>query len=286
MKKSPVSATLIRRSSLLALALLLGAGGLATAKPRPLGTDAPERKAVLDGLRSQDSMEKFGQDQKAKVVFVVHALWLDGELALADVTPQTDDKHQLPRQLAFLLRGGRDPWVVVGVGKKAEAEAGEKSWVGPFLAKNPDCKDLWAAFQQSAPAKGEAPAKGAAAGEASELGKDAPERAEILNALRSLPLIADLAKERGQKIIFRDVKLQRSGDWVWANASPSVEDNSWNGEPLVGLMHLKDGHWSATDFVPDEVNSADDADAAYAKWRGKLLKENPGCPPALVPKSL
>lgn len=110
-----------------------------------------------------------------------------------------------------------------------------------------------------------------------------PLRQAILNDLRAAEPIASIAREQKKKIIFEKVTLRVSGDWAWFSAAPLTEDRTWQTEPMNGLMHHEHGHWKVAEYVPDYVNSADDAKKAYESWRAKLLKKNAQCPAELVP---
>jgi hypothetical protein len=91
-----------------------------------------ERKALMDTLRALPAVEKLAEKAGAGIVFEVKTLLVDGSCAVAEVVPGTKDgKKKFTPLLAFLRRGGDEPWFV--------------AWLEPFLAEagNADFKALW-----------------------------------------------------------------------------------------------------------------------------------------------
>ncbi|TLD69980.1 hypothetical protein FEM03_14710 [Phragmitibacter flavus] len=110
-----------------------------------------------------------------------------------------------------------------------------------------------------------------------------PDRAAILKVVKSLPLVTGMAKDLGKDILMNEVFVQKGGEWAWFSAQPETRDKSWMGEGLLYLLRKKEGKWSIMTGIPEEVMTADDADAAYTTWRQGLLKKYPTLPAGVVP---
>lgn len=265
------------RNSSLGLALAACVSALPAAPKTPaVGTN--ERKEIMDALRMLRAVEAHAATARAPIIFKVHALMVDGDNAIAEVTPATEGfSRSFPRQLAFLHRGGDEPWGVVRSGDPVDA-----SWATRFVADgNSQFRNLWNAYRGSAPSP-----EGTMNADqpiVTVLKEGDPDRAAILKIVRAQPLIAAMSKELGKEIILGKIDLKKGGDWAWIKANPRVADGSWQGEPLIHLLRKRGGNWQIADGIPDTVLSADEPDAAYTTWRANLLKKNPTLPAGLVP---
>jgi hypothetical protein len=228
-----------------------------------------ERKALMDTLRALPAVEKLAEKAGAGIVFEVKTLLVDGSCAVAEVVPGTKDgKKKFTPLLAFLRRGGDEPWFVPQSGGVGEA------WLEPFLAEagNADFKALWQH-------RGGSPS----AAKIKALKKGDADYDAIEKLLLTLPMVKEVQQELGKPVLLGEVVLKSAGEWAWIVAQPRTADKAWQGEALIYLLQKKGGKWTLAASIPEEVNTADDPDKAYQSWRTGLLKKHPSLAPALVP---
>lgn len=251
----------------------------ASAEPVTPAASSKDRKTIMDTLRQLPEVEGYADDAGGKIVFKVRSLFVDQDVALADVTPCTEDlKTDYPHLLAFLRRGGDEPWEVRASGKPQK----KGGWVQVFFDSfdGPDFQEVWAVYNSG----GVGGKSGSGNSQkVTDVGRDDPERKPIIDAVRSLGFIVEMKNDLGKDIIFSEVKIKKSATWAWFEGNPRTADSKWQGEPVAQLLRKISGKWKPVTGVPEEVIMADDSDLAFTEWRESLLNKYPDLPPALVP---
>lgn len=231
-----------------------------------------ERKEIMNVLRELPVVTKHATDAGEPMVFQVNRLLVDQRSAIAKVVPATTDgKKTYAPILAFLRRGGDEPWFVEKSGAPSEA------WVEAYISEkgNEDFKAMW--LPQPAPKPSDK--------KITTLKKGDLPYSAIEKVILALPLLKDRQRELGKPILLAEVELKSSGNWAWFVAQPRTADKSWQGESLIYLLECKNDKWSVSTSIPEEVMTADDSEKAYQKWRSSLLKKHTDLPAALVPKN-
>ena len=108
-------------------------------------------------------------------------------------------------------------------------------------------------------------------------------RKEVLDGLRATQMFTNLSKEFHSPIVFENVTLRVSGTWAWVVASPTWTEGKNKGEPVSCLMRNAGDKWVLVDQTGEEVALADNPEAAFNKWRLKILKTHGDVPPSLIP---
>jgi hypothetical protein len=114
--------------------------------------------------------------------------------------------------------------------------------------------------------------------------KGSPLRHAILDGLRASKPMQELAQAWHAKVVFTDVNIRRSGDWAWVSVTPTSEKDSTNKVELnSGVMRKSEGQWAMVEFMPHDVDAADDPEKEFRSWCTQFMKKHPQCPAAIFP---
>ena len=114
-------------------------------------------------------------------------------------------------------------------------------------------------------------------------GKGSPLRQAILDGLRASKPMQGLSQAWHAKVVFTDVSIRRSGDWAWVSATPISEDSRNKVELNSGVMRKSEGQWVMVEFMPHDVDAADDPEKEFRSWCTQFMKKHPQCPAAIFP---
>ena len=113
--------------------------------------------------------------------------------------------------------------------------------------------------------------------------KGSPLRRAILDGFRASKEMRQLSQAWHAKVVFTDVNIRRSGDWAWVSATPMSEDSRNKVELNSGVMRKAAGQWAMVEFMPRDVDAADDPDKEFRSWCAQFMKTHPQCPAAIFP---
>jgi hypothetical protein len=113
--------------------------------------------------------------------------------------------------------------------------------------------------------------------------KGSPLRRAILDGFRASKSMQELLQAWHVKVVFTDVHIRRSGDWAWVSATPMSEDSTKKVELNSGVMCKAAGQWAMVEFMPHDVDAADDPDKEFRFWCTQFMKKHPQCPAAIFP---
>lgn len=110
--------------------------------------------------------------------------------------------------------------------------------------------------------------------------KGSEDRKAVLDALRVV-----IRKMSGLEVIFVVRHLKVNNGWAWVETDPGSADGKQHYEPMVGLLHKKNGRWAYVEGPPEFAICEQDSDCIdTARYFKKLARKYPAVSPDIFPK--
>lgn len=110
--------------------------------------------------------------------------------------------------------------------------------------------------------------------------KGSEDRKAIMDALR-----VAIRKMSGLEVIFVVRHLKINKGWAWVETDPESADGKNRYEPMVGLLHKKNGRWTYIEGPPEFAVCEEDPDCVdTARYFKKLVRKYPAASPEIFPK--
>ena len=94
-----------------------------------------------------------------------------------------------------------------------------------------------------------------------------------------------IRKMSGLEVIFVVRHLKVNKGWAWVETDPESADGKNHYEPMVGLLHKKNGRWTYIEGPPEfAVCEADPDCIDTARYFKKLARKYPAASPDIFPK--
>ena len=109
--------------------------------------------------------------------------------------------------------------------------------------------------------------------------KGSEDRKAIMDALRVV-----IRKMSGLEVIFVVRHLKINEGWAWVETDPESADGKNHYEPMVGLLHKKNGRWTYIEGPPEFAVCEEDPDCVdTARYFKKLARKYPAASPNIFP---
>ena len=110
--------------------------------------------------------------------------------------------------------------------------------------------------------------------------KGSEDRKAIMDALRVV-----IRKMSGLEVIFVVRHLKINEGWAWVETDPKSADGKNHYEPMVGLLHKKNGRWTYIEGPPEFAVCEEDPDCVdTARYFKKLARKYPAASPNIFPE--
>ena len=110
--------------------------------------------------------------------------------------------------------------------------------------------------------------------------KGSEDRKAIMDALRVV-----IRKMSGLEVIFVVRHLKINEGWAWVETDPESADGKNHYEPMVGLLHKKNGRWTYIEGPPEFAVCEEDPDCVdTARYFKKLARKYPAASPNIFPE--
>ena len=110
--------------------------------------------------------------------------------------------------------------------------------------------------------------------------KGSEDRKAIMDALRVV-----IRKMSGLEVIFVVRHLKINKGWAWVETDPESADGKNHYQPMVGLLHKKNGRWTYIEGPPEFAICEEDPDCVdTARYFKKLVRKYPAASPDIFPE--
>lgn len=110
--------------------------------------------------------------------------------------------------------------------------------------------------------------------------KGSEDRKAIMDALR-----VAIRKMSGLEVIFVVRHLKINKGWAWVETDPKSANGKNHYEPMVGLLHKKNGRWTYIEGPPEFAVCEEDPDCVdTARYFKKLVRKYPAASPDIFPE--
>ena len=110
--------------------------------------------------------------------------------------------------------------------------------------------------------------------------KGSEDRKAIMDALRVV-----IRKMSGLEVIFVVRHFKINEGWAWVETDPKSADGKNHYEPMVGLLHKKNGRWTYIEGPPEFAVCEEDPDCVdTARYFKKLARKYPAASPNIFPE--
>ena len=111
-------------------------------------------------------------------------------------------------------------------------------------------------------------------------GKGSEERKAILDALRVV-----IKKMSTLEVVFVVRHLKVNNGWAWVETDPESVNGKQHYEPMVGLLHKKNGRWTYIEGPPEFALCEEDPDCIdTARYFRKLARKYPAASRDIFPE--